>query len=583
MKRLIIWLIGLIALAAKGDAVTVTGPQAGVNAATGERPFRQEFSVFQNSGPAFDLYIQALYYFMQDDQSNVQSYFQIAAIHGFPFRSWDGVEGDFQAGYCTHGSTLFPPWHRPYLALFEQILWDYAQIVAATYPESERGRYEEAARTLRIPYWDWAVNPRMPDLVNSPIVTVNLPSGLCNCPNPLYEYVFNPLPSDPDFPDGTRLNRYNRTVRSPNLQRESQPELSNRLLEANAESLKTLTYQLIASQPDYAPFSNTAHSDGRGGRYNNLENLHNAVHSFIGNGGHMSNIPYSSFDPVFWLHHANIDRIFAIWQAVHPTSYVTQQVNEAGTFTQAPGSMEDINTPLTPFRADDSGTFYTSVTARSTRPFGYSYPEIVDWGVSESQLTSEVRRRVNALYNPTGSIAARSTTLKRSNTTDVTSNAADHQWLVNIRVDRSSLPTSFYIHFFLGEVPAASETWGYAPDLVASHAVMAPVKPVPGAEYLSYGQIPLTSALLASPAVYDLTPECVRPVLKDQLKWRIQDFDGHPIDVERVPSLKLYVAGQDVHQWGAGSPDKLPVFDPLIGYRNITRGKAGGLPDEDPF
>jgi hypothetical protein len=112
---------------------------------------------------------------------------------------------------------------------------------------------------------------------------------------------------------------------------------------------------------------------------------------------------------------------------------------------------------------------------------------------------------------------------------------------------------------------------------------MAPVKPVPGAEYLSYGQIPLTSALLASPAVYDLTPECVRPVLKDQLKWRIQDFDGHPIDVERVPSLKLYVAGQDVHQWGAGSPDKLPVFDPLIGYRNITRGKAGGLQDEDPF
>ncbi len=78
MKRLIIWLIGLIALAAKGDAVTVTGPQAGVNAATGERPFRQELSVLQNSGPAFDLYIQALYYFMQDDQSNVESYFQIA-------------------------------------------------------------------------------------------------------------------------------------------------------------------------------------------------------------------------------------------------------------------------------------------------------------------------------------------------------------------------------------------------------------------------------------------------------------------------------------------------------------------------
>lgn len=48
----------------------------------------------------------------------------------------------------------------------------------------------------------------------------------------------------------------------------------------------------------------------------------------------------------------NIDRIFAIWQAVHPTSYVTQQVNEAGTFTQAPGSMEDINTRKTHFMGE---------------------------------------------------------------------------------------------------------------------------------------------------------------------------------------------------------------------------------------
>lgn len=72
----------------------------------------------------------------------------------------------------------------------------------------------------------------------------------------------------------------------------------------NCPRLKTLTYQLIASQSEYAPFSNTAYSDGRGGKYNNLENLHNAIHSFVGNGGHMSNIPYSSFDPIFWLHHA---------------------------------------------------------------------------------------------------------------------------------------------------------------------------------------------------------------------------------------------------------------------------------------
>lgn len=40
----------------------------------------------------------------------------------------------------------------------------------------------------------------------------------------------------------------------------------------------------------------------------------------------------------------NIDRLFAIWQAVHPNSYVTPQANTAGTYTEAPGFVEDINT-----------------------------------------------------------------------------------------------------------------------------------------------------------------------------------------------------------------------------------------------
>lgn len=69
-------------------------------------------------------------------------------------------------------------------------------------------------------------------------------------------------------------------------------------------SIQTLTYQLIADQSDYAPFSNTGYTDGRGDSYNSLENMHNAIHAMVGNGGHMSFIPYSGFDPIFWLHHA---------------------------------------------------------------------------------------------------------------------------------------------------------------------------------------------------------------------------------------------------------------------------------------
>lgn len=78
MGKMLLWLLYIITLAAQGSAVAITGPQAGVNTATGERPFRLEFSVFKDSGPAFDLFIQAFYYFQQADQADQLSYFQVA-------------------------------------------------------------------------------------------------------------------------------------------------------------------------------------------------------------------------------------------------------------------------------------------------------------------------------------------------------------------------------------------------------------------------------------------------------------------------------------------------------------------------
>jgi Common central domain of tyrosinase len=47
-------------------------------------------------------------------------------IHGVPYGPWQDdptqpAEPDMQAGYCTHRSVLFVPWHRPYLMLFEVV------------------------------------------------------------------------------------------------------------------------------------------------------------------------------------------------------------------------------------------------------------------------------------------------------------------------------------------------------------------------------------------------------------------------------------------------------------------------------
>lgn len=43
---------------------------------------------------------------------------------------------------------------------------------------------------------------------------------------------------------------------------------------------------------------------------------HNSVHDWVG--GNMANVFVSPYDPAFWVHHANIDRIWARWQSRNP-------------------------------------------------------------------------------------------------------------------------------------------------------------------------------------------------------------------------------------------------------------------------
>ncbi len=102
---------------------------------------RLEIHDFVKNEKFFSLYIQALSMFTflrsvisllficnvdligQYPQENVESFFQIGGIHGRPYEDWDGATASDDAGkylgYCTHGTTLFPTWHRPYVLLLE--------------------------------------------------------------------------------------------------------------------------------------------------------------------------------------------------------------------------------------------------------------------------------------------------------------------------------------------------------------------------------------------------------------------------------------------------------------------------------
>lgn len=111
----LLFLFGTVGLfAAAANSYAITGPTGGVNVNTGERPFRQEISNFQNSGAAWDLYILAFQKFTQTDQAQQLSYYQVAGVlrlcknmitvtnkglgvHGRPYIPWDGVNGNYQA------------------------------------------------------------------------------------------------------------------------------------------------------------------------------------------------------------------------------------------------------------------------------------------------------------------------------------------------------------------------------------------------------------------------------------------------------------------------------------------------------
>ncbi|KAI9698509.1 MAG: hypothetical protein M1836_004090 [Candelina mexicana] len=597
LEHLLYLLLVSIFSATVNAAYAITGPQGGVNAQTGERPFRQELRTFANSGAAWDLYIQALAQLQSVNQGDLLSYYQIGGIHGRPFIPWDGSNGpNGFTGYCTHNSILFPPWHRPYLALFEQVLWNNAQTIAASYPSAQKAKYQAAAVTFRIPYWDWALSPQMPSTLTSSQISINTPTGQKSISNPLHQYAFHPQPSNSDFPTSDApISTYVKTVRYPTSSSptaNSQENKVNAQLQANGDSLHDSIYLLISRQSDYAPFSNQGYTGNNSQGYDSLESVHGTIHVLVGNGGHMADVPYAGFDPIFWLHHANVDRLFAIWQAIYPNSYVTPQVNQFGTFTTNPGASEDVNTPLTPFHKDTAGNFYTSVTARQTRTFGYSYPEVQDWGVDATTLAKNTRAAFKKLYDPTNQFTPRSLSSRQLKITEgnvvsggilrnVSANTY-REWLINIEVDKYALSGSFLIHFFLGASPPTDPaSWSTDPSLVASFGVFVSSNtsslPTDTGAVIIYGQVPLTRKLVAAVSagtLQDLEPGTITPYLASNLQWRVQGPEGQGVPVGDVGGLVVSVADQHVEKTDA--VDQFDRYGDLVLHTNVTENKGAG-------
>jgi tyrosinase len=65
--------------------------------------------------------------------------------------------------------------------------------------------------------------------------------------------------------------------------------------------------------------SHRSRLEGWEGVLDQTSQLHNIVHGWVGGfRGIMSSVELSPNDPVFFLHHANVDRLWALWQERNP-------------------------------------------------------------------------------------------------------------------------------------------------------------------------------------------------------------------------------------------------------------------------
>ncbi len=103
---------------------------------------------------------------------------------------------------------------------------------------------------------------------------------------------------------------------------------------------------------------------GPGTPSSSIEGIHNGIHGRVGAGGHMANnelagrlllcyITNSSdtcfnaaFDPIFFLHHANVDRMISLWSALNPGVWVTPGDSADGTATIPENTVIDTNTRI---------------------------------------------------------------------------------------------------------------------------------------------------------------------------------------------------------------------------------------------
>jgi tyrosinase len=302
--------------AAAGLATVAATPMGSARAQTKARYMR--YNVTGASGQAMlASYATALKNLMALKPTDAHNLFRNAFVHTMD---------------CPHGNWWFFVWHRGYLGWWEKVLRDAS-----------------GNKDFAIPYWDWTELPRIP---------AGMFDDVLNPSNPPYNPYIKDFATFFKFMNPSLTAYWNglNAAQMGQLNTRMMPTLTSlwqqvkgnqqsgamfaptqyaRYLTASNPDLDANTKKMVApdmirsglAPTEFSKFNSIqtpSHNTqpASGSQFAILEgNPHNKVHNNIGGVGHISNplnFGYmadnlSPVDPIFFLHHANMDRLWDVW------------------------------------------------------------------------------------------------------------------------------------------------------------------------------------------------------------------------------------------------------------------------------
>jgi tyrosinase len=189
----------------------------------------------------------------------------VAAMKALPSsdpRNWTN-QSNIHLNFCPHGNWYFLPWHRAYLVAFERIC-----------------RQLSGDNNFALPYWDWTANPQLPAAFATQMYNGQ--------PNPLYDATrpSQTVTISPTYVGASVISA---------IYIETSFEVFGSTRPTGQNSTAS-TWQRVTGTK--GPFESGPH-----------DHVHTTVL------GDMLQL-WSPLDPVFWLHHCNIDRIWDHWNSL---------------------------------------------------------------------------------------------------------------------------------------------------------------------------------------------------------------------------------------------------------------------------